>query len=362
MKSYFVITIGPAGSGKGYIIEKLVNYINTNMENERVIDIKSFEYGRIDDYIEMDIDYIKASMTTTIEKILKNNDLYNYVQHINDIESCINEFNKNDNILQSYNNNELLKQLDNLSQDYANNYFNIRKKYNAINDANINVWLHDRRNIVFETTGSFNFDWMFTDENFLLSNGEVRKDYNIIVVYPYVDTYIILGRALGRFVKRVNDMLNNGIDMNTIDNDEIFVNYANKIKMGNTKIKFEAPRLPALVKGNYSILSSINAIQKNIAEYINKCNNNVNNNINRLLIYDNQTSDPILSMNLQCINVNLFSNCNILENFNKKYKHKLSIELVNAINNIYLQHCNNLHGGFYEKYLKYKKKYNTIKK
>lgn len=352
--SLFIITFGPAGSGKGYIMDALEKYLKNDNDIKMPLDYK---YARIDDFIEVDKEYVKNSIDETIN-IFSDEHLTNYIDNMGDINNCITEI---DNFLTNNKMSQELELLENKSLNYVKIYMDTRRKYNGTVDANINLWLSNREHIIFETTGQNNFDWLY--EYTLLSNKDVKNDYKILLIYPYVETKIILARALNRFTTRVNMAKNVGkINSITDTQDENYIQYINNI-VTKTKINNilpESPRLPTLVSGNYSIFYSINNIQNNIANYLNQCEND--DKVNIILLYDNMQQEPILSVELKCKKIHFANSCLLLPEFNKKYGNHLTTNLKDAI--IYIiNHCNqndsNQNGGNnnYRKYLKYKQKY-----
>lgn len=147
----------------------------------------------------------------------------------------------------------------------------------------MNIWLKNRENIVFETTGYNNFDWLF--KYTFLSDPQVRNDYKIVIVYPYVEKNIILVRALFRFYTRIKDLI---LYANFNDNDLNINELTNNIKNSN-KINgkiLRVPRLPILFDGPFSLNESVNVIQKTLADYIINCDN--------IIMYNNLEESPQL--------------------------------------------------------------------
>lgn len=364
-KSLFLITIGAAGSGKGYVMPSLMKFINEQYQNVR--DTNKLKYARIDDYIEIDKTFVEESLNHVIKSILPDQELVNYVKSLNNMNVSMDEINNYLNTSQLTTN---LAKLENLSSEFTKIYFSARKNYDAINDRNLNLWISKRKNIVFETTGQSNFDWIFS--NTALNDPNVLKDYIVILIYPYVNKELILARALNRFISRVNDVINlGGFTSGTTNQEPKYNIYVNNITHGNlmNNKKVEAPRLPTLITGQYSLLNSIPVIQNNIADYINKCMQTQDSLVTTILLYDNMTQTPILSVNLNCQkSVKFTGECNNLNVFEKKYGQVLTAKLLSAINNINSV-CNNnmniMQGGndlYYNKYLKYKNKYTYFKK
>jgi len=299
-KSLFIIVIGPPGSGKGYLMNTLVKILL--LHNKHVLrDDHNYKHARIDDYVEKDADYNIESLKIIKEKVLQNEELLKYLE----------ELNKNDCSSINYSElNNSFVELDKVAVELSNLYFKIREKYNNVCDNDLNVWLSERQNIVFETTGQYKFDWLF--ENTELSDVNVLNDYTVVMIYPFVTKDIVLTRVIKRFLTGLNNVVNNS-------------------ELNNSSL-----RLPILVTGDHCLLKMIETIQNNIAEYISLCSSHCSRNkINTILFYDNMLKTPILSINLECSDSICFSdNCRGLYKFWNNYHNVLSKNLVDSVINL----------------------------
>lgn len=302
-KSLFVIVIGPSGSGKGYLMNTIIELLLSHNSNI-LHDAHNYKHVRIDDYVEKDKNYNDESLKIIQEQVLQNKELLEYLKELNTNGiTIINEY-----LVDKPSKN--LIELDKVALELSNLYFKIREKYDSICDIDLNTLLSERQNIVFETTGQTKFDWLF--ENTLLSNNNVLNDYMIIMIYPYVTKEVVLIRAIQRFLVGLNSIINE----NSIN---------------------ASLRLPVLVTGDKCLLKTIETIQNNIAEYINLCSSRgIDNKINTILLYDNMLKTPILSINLKCNDTLCFSNnnCQELYKFWKDYHNVLSKNLVNSVLNL----------------------------
>lgn len=337
MKSLFLIIAGPTGSGKGYVQEYTQSYLAGTYDSS-----KKLNYALIDDYIETDPVYVYTSLNITKDIIDNNNELVMYISKLADIDNCMSEIKKNIGIDCQSNNN--FRKLESTSTLYSSNYFNARRKYDKILNADIKIWLENRENIIFETTGAFNFDWLFTDE---FISKDIRDDYKICLIYPYVNDEIILSRALHRYALYFNDYIKN------IDNDT----YANNIINGdniNGRI-YKAPRYVRLTCDNYSLVNIIEKIQYNIAYYIDKCYVGGYHDLDMVIVYNNKKNVPIISLHTKCINGTNIKCASLSEILDLNMGKKLKTVLTNIKLECSQEKQDDLF--YYNKYLKYKQKY-----
>lgn len=211
-------------------------------------------------------------------------------------------------------------------------YFNIRENHdNSMNSA-IRYALKKRENIIFETTGSNKYDWLFEKINkYFLS--QIRKDYIIIVIYPYVYNNIILSCALKRFIKRVVLMKENGLNINSTN--KYIDKYSKKIFSNEL---FLPPRLPILSYHKFSLKNSINSIQNNISYYLNKCKDTTLLS-DLIIIYDN-TNTPNIILEFFCKKTIDKNYCSEFIKFiSKVYKKKINNNLIKSIIDIALKNC-----------------------
>lgn len=289
MKSLFVIMIGPAGSGKGYI----EGYIRNHFKKSPIeINPDNFEYALIDDYIEIDGEYINNVIAVTSE-LIQNDGVRRYITKLGNYEHCLDQIN---NYVENKDVDTVNKinMLDDYSVKYTQLYFSARKKYDVTLDDNLAMWLSLRKNIIFETTGNNSLDWLFTSGSFL--NQYNINDYIVCMAYPYVTNEVILSRSLHRFASRVCDFVYYH------DNNQTDIYYElvkNKVLVNKNQI-LKPPRYVQLFGSKYSLEQTISSIQANIANYIERCDVNNNNYIDVFLIYDNRKNMPLLKYDLSC--------------------------------------------------------------
>jgi len=347
-KSLFIITFGPAGSGKGYIEEYYKNEIYNKYKNILRHDNFNPYYALIDDYIEKDYDYNYKSIEycrNNIEKIRQT-----FMSDNNN-----NNINLAENIIKG-NHSEKIDLANEIGDDLGKIYFDVKKKYNATNDNMININLAKRNDIVYETTGNNKFDWIFEETH--LKYDYVRNSYIIIIVYPFVRISKILERACSRFIKRVDK-----IDYNNIsDNDSL----SSFVQQNFLLEDFLPPRLPKL-SGDNSLYGSIKNIQDNISDYMIKCATGTSN-VNEIMLYDNN-NQPVLSIYNKCDSGEYVINkCANIKSFLENNKGNIYPNLQNTINKICVEnkiYSENMNGGnrmYYNKYMKYKSKYISLKR
>jgi hypothetical protein len=333
-KSLFIVAVGPAGSGKGYILEKALVDIKKNIVyNEK----KNFNYGLVDNYVEIDLEFIKKGFA-----IIDNDESVDkkYLKSLVNMQECNEEINKFTTNTQD---SQLLT-LENLGKQYSNLYFDHRSNGNDVLNFNIKMWLQNRENIVLETTGQNNFEWIFKYS--FLSDPLVRNDYIIVVVYPYVNENIILARALNRFAIRTTDYL----EYSALNMDH-YITAVQHRNLVDGKI-CNAIRFPVLINGDNSLKNTIPQIHNTLAYYINKCSSTDNNveSVDYVLIYDNN-SKPDLIINMRCTNENIALSASVqsrIQIFSDNYKNYLNQTLKDAISN--LQKSDEIiQGGSYKK-------------
>lgn len=277
----FIICIGPPGSGKGYVEENLISFFGSDLASR----LKS---ARIDDYVEKDLDYVKQSYSL-IKQLEKNTT-------INELVEEISKNGINNNLAQSLYN--ILSQ----TNCFELLYTKIRNKYNETLDKDINIWLNQRENIIFETTGVNSFDWLF--KYTLLSSPDVRKDYTVYLVYPYASIDNIIKRIINRFI--------------------------------DSLINKSSPRLPSLD----NVLESVPIIQNNISSYLSRCASAQQQNVDKFLLLDNTSSEVIINFNLDCYkSEKSIVDCKAFTSFFYKNSNKITSKLKSEIEHIISDHC-----------------------
>lgn len=256
-KSVFIITYGPAGSGKGFIEDTFIKKINHHLGDKiNLVSSDQLHRMQIDTYVEND-----------------RNFAYPSINHVNSMftisELCnINIDNAINNIINGDEKKEI--KLNQASNELTSLYFKIRDMYNNKNDDELKKALKDGKNIIYETTGVVPIDWLFTEPDFLTF--EILQKYYVVIVYPFVDSKKIIFRAVKRFIKR---------SISILENKDIIPYMENKIR----KLEMESVRLPILF-GENSLSNMMVKSYKNLEKYINICIEQ-KTNYNLLLFYDN---------------------------------------------------------------------------
>ena len=159
MKKLFIITIGPSGSGKEYIEKSLLEHISNQLQDKIDVNINDIMHAKIDDLVETDEDYIKESLSVTQKHWINDEESKKYILMLNNVNYCQDQvqlFNERQhdicaNLVNTENlENSFFKKIENVAQQYHNIYFNVRRKYNDILDCKINLWLSERKNIIFD--------------------------------------------------------------------------------------------------------------------------------------------------------------------------------------------------------------------
>lgn len=364
MKSVFIITIGPAGSGKSSIIGKLMKYINKYYHN---INPDNYESASIDDHVEKDENYIRDISNTIVNDIFLDNDIKDYV--------IKNSHKQNSDIeIENYINNHKagIDSLNSITQKMTNIYMEIRKGYYDTNNNNLKNWINERKNIIFETTGQNSLDWLFDGDFFTKDNID---DYLIIMAYPYVEKKEILSRALNRFAKRVKFIYDNYYHNGIFDVEEYIRDVTNKRTINN--IRTEPPRLPFIFYGTNPLTLSVDAIQNNIIGIMKKCIKTDDNKsaitdtkirIDKFLAYDVNSRDVKLMIDIDCNNATIDSSyCNDLSKIYDKKNGDFFIQNllldIGILCRKMLDIRSSQNGGkvYYDIYVKNKRSYYNIK-
>lgn len=309
--SAFIIMMGPPGSGKGFLMEYIIRYLNKELN----INIDDAKKTIIDDLIEQDDDFI----IKTSEFIKK----YWSIDEINNLKSNI--LDTIDSIVHNKP-NELLNKLEKTSDELSKIYFETRKKYDNQNDNNIKKHLSMKNNIIFETTGQNNFDWLY--DKFITK--EIRRNYSITLVYPYVNRPDILIQAINRFIVQSNKILT-GTDT--------------WVRLPNIKLLY----------------NSIDIIQQNFVSLLKSCQHD-KNLLDYTLLYDNRSrypNEPKLVLVNICNHHNT-EKCDNISEFIKAIEiDKSSYDKLKSIT--CLKGGNGYHNVYYSDYAKYKSKYLKLK-
>ena len=309
-KPTFIIMIGPAGSGKGYIKQPLFDLLikENIMKNEGVV-----ECG-IDDLVEADIEF-----QNKVTEYIKNNWTLDEIIFIeNNTENIINNI-----ISPASGNFDIVNKLNETATYLYDLYMKLREPHNKINDKTIINSLNELKNIRFETTGMSNFDWLYKE--FLTDN--IREKYNIVCVYPYVNDMTVLTQALTRFTIQAKKILDK---------------------------KQTAPaRLPKIQE----LFNNITKIQNNYVNYLNQCIEN-KNKIDYMIFYDNRQTTPKLVLNKICGSLSLDYKKSVSE-----FTDPSDNKNINIIKQNFIINKDKLGGKLSNhQYIKYKTKYLKYKK
>lgn len=313
MKSVFMITIGPAGSGKSNIIGELKDYINKHYND---INPGIYESGSIDDYVEHDRTYIREIINLIVTDIFLDDKMNGKMDgkingKMKDYIITNSQKQNSDIEIENYINNQEsgIDLLNDITQKMTNLYMIVRRKYDNENNTNLKKWINERKNIIFETTGQTNLDWLFEGEFF---TKDTIDDYLIIMAYPYVEKKEILSRALNRFAERVKFFYDNYYHNRVFDIEE-YIRDVMSNKMVNNK-RVEPPRLPFIFYGNNPLTEAVDAIQRNIIGILKKCikvydtktlKNNTKIRVDKFLAYDVNHRDVKLMIDIDCNNATI---------------------------------------------------------
>lgn len=188
-KSIFIIILGHPGSGKSYISKLIATHIENKL-NIKINGVNDMHYSMIDNLVENDEQFINLT-----SEFIRNN--WNHTEIIelsNNIDSITDE------IIMG-NNNKITYSAEILSEIY----YNVKNKmdYDKINDNLLTNSLQAKRNIIFETTGRNNSDWLFND----IIN-KYYTDYTFVLVYLDVDNLTIIKQTIKRFIIQCNKIFN----------------------------------------------------------------------------------------------------------------------------------------------------------
>lgn len=245
-KKYFFIIYGPTGSGKGYIESFLFDYVSDKLGIG--VDKNKLFRSVIDNYVEKDSEYIDK--TCQYVKLNWTIDDINYVKK--NINQIIND-------IISKKSSAISNKLTETSSQLSNIYFEIRRKYNIINDETLIKSINNHDHIIFETTGFNDYNWIFNQNSKFLTQIN-RLNYLVILVYPFVDAKIIIDQIITRF-------------------------FHNAVKILTGDKSFA--RLPNLT----ILMDSIETIKNNFTNYLQICNQTIDMN-DYIIFIDNRTREP----------------------------------------------------------------------
>ena len=303
---HYIVTYGPAGSGKGYIKPHYLKHIEEE-HKEQILAANTF-IAEIDNYVESDPEYkqkVFDILCNFFDKCAKNATLEgtSIGDYLNDL-------------LKDFTTRADCTAWD-LSDRLTKVYIDTRRKKNAQLDADIENAVKKGFHIIFETTGQnpnpISWLWHCSDK----WNGPLceKKDYTVSIVYPYVHSRTVLDRARKRFVSRVKGWYG------CIKQCKQFLSNSDVSFMGFNKCIMEAkesgvPRLPNIAE----LESLIPKAQQNLVPYI------AAGQVGNIYIYDNDASSKqVMGINIKNGNVSA------LQQFLKKENLTMDKELLDAL-------------------------------
>lgn len=202
---HFIISYGPAGSGKGHIVDnemfKILKclYPGTNFHD------KYTYMALIDDYVESDEEFRNESLNIVLNYIKTHNIPIDQADTIDKMEKLFTDDQLND----------IAKEIDDLYSKVRNDnkHMDLKtgkmKSYNDINTEKMISHLEKNNNVVLETTGERSFRWLWNSPE-LLQN----KDHVVVtLIYPWVEKNDIITSAKLRFFKTLMNIKNNNFKL-----------------------------------------------------------------------------------------------------------------------------------------------------
>ena len=293
---YFVIKMGPLGSGKSYITPIIQNFIidKDSYKKKKNLDFQDIS---IDTYVEADLDYINKTL-----------DLADSLKNEYDLD-----FRKKSGTT-NISNRDMIDFFDSKSNLFLKIYLDTRRKYDGELDNYLDKCILTGKNIYFETTGANSIDWLV--DNTPLGEPHIRSKYTIILIYPFVDTNTILNRSMRRFITNLENYYN----------APSRAEYIQSI-MGSP---INPPRY-VKIYGDDGLASGIDKIQNYFADHIQTCFTK-KSFIDYLLLIDNKSTTPIISIDYQCGKSNLaVSMCSHISEFINTNKNNLTEKLLETI-------------------------------
>ena len=272
---HFIITYGPAGSGKGYIKKSYLQKLADKYPGSDFSEDNTF-IAEIDSMVEEDEEYIYGA-TQIMCKFF---------------EDCAKTITSSES-LGRFLDSVLLKWNDEpcsgttLSKSLTQLYFEIRRKYNSQNDKGITKAMKDGKNVIFETTGQNPnpLDWLWRcDWNAPLCK---NTNYIVCIVFPIVDDEEILNRAKSRFKSRVMQAYKCFKGCSTSIGAR---EYEKAYSCMRQLEKFIPPRLPDLEE----LRRLIPNIQDNLVPYIKNAEIH-----NIVMVNNNENADKDVMINLR---------------------------------------------------------------
>ena len=188
---HFIVTYGPAASGKGHIRDKYLSYLCNLYPHALFNETNTFE-ANIDSYVEKDERYIQRSIEATQEFITA-------CQGTQALGDCL---------------QAREEARDALVTKLQENYFDVRRYYMYYMDQEIIKAMQQEKHIILETTGSFGPPtWIFDFVERALHIPSLHEcPYIFTVVFPVVLPKTIQERAVDRFLGRAHRVLENDVE------------------------------------------------------------------------------------------------------------------------------------------------------
>lgn len=280
---FFIITYGPAGSGKGYLKPTYLKLLDP----ESKINRNDIFTAEIDNYVEQDDKYKDGVYRVVFDLIngcykqnkIKNGDPTDTPTNTPTDTKALEDF--LDDVMRKWEVGGGMCSATKLSEDLTNLYTSVRRDHNNALDGALMTAITERKNIIFETTGK-NPDplgWLWGSDE---KKGPLYgTDYDVIIIFPYVHNKTILERAKNRFKNRVLSIekcFNNSPEPNN------FVQCAREMNK-------RPPRLPNIPALHASIADS----QRNLLSYLNTSNDN----IKKIIVVKNNANSGQEHINLK---------------------------------------------------------------
>jgi hypothetical protein len=270
---YIIVTVGPTGAGKSALPTLIINDLKLN---------KSYVNIQIDDIIQSNPNY-KSEINKVIKKKFNHNNTHKLTKADNKAvnNNVNNKTKKIKKITNAMNNNKFIAMMNNVYMATRKGNYCDGKPCNAYNDSLLDKAIHESKNIVFETTGNNNINWLFEklEEHVKPPN----KKYIIIISYMLTTYMKLLKRAKQRAISAFN----------------AYMSQKNELQNNPAK-SVPVPRIPAFKKHNFAGLIVI--IYNNIIPLLKKYkidntsisndkhNNKPNNKSNSRLLYTDANS------------------------------------------------------------------------
>lgn len=270
--SHFIITYGPAGSGKGYVRQYFIEELN-KLYPDQIIQSDNIFEAEIDQYIEADDEYKKMVLKIMCDYFT----------------TCANDYVKGQGTFTQHLRNKLQSpgecNVNILARQLQTAYMAIRAKYNYILDNDLKKAVEEnKKDIVFETTGTYGtnpLDWLWhcpkeTDDK-PWKGPLCKQKQNITIVFPFVKANLIIEQALSRFITAIMSwykcLKNCQMDLH----EKNFSGFLSCLSEQNQAV---TPRVPDLEQLEKLIPNA----QTNLIPYI------TNNMIDNIIIFNNDRS------------------------------------------------------------------------